>query len=196
MHPSMCRKTNKANKLKVKLVAPWSARRKLVEILKPNRFTLWEVQGISGVSKSTVRELKKLILRKEDVNINSILKETVCSGRKPVFSAQEEKMISERIIEFAKREFFLGVEGVKKMMSRIAPDGRKGWKNGVPSDNTARVLRSCNRELTYRKTEIKDHAKLPVEQYGHANHFFEILEDVDKKHVGILSKPNRIVICT
>eukprot|EP00171_Calliarthron_tuberculosum_P002529 IDg2529t1 len=87
----------------------------------------------------------------------------------------------------------MGVATVKDMMSRVAADGRPGWKNSVPSDAAVRAFRARHRELTLRKAESKEHAKLYAENYVHVNRFFKIMQDLEDKHAGLLSNPNRIV---
>lgn len=58
------------------------------------------------------------------------------------------------------------------MMARIASDRRKGWKNGVLFDDTVQVFRARNIDITNRKGERKEHAKLRAESFGHVNLIF------------------------
>lgn len=69
-------------------------------------------------------------------------------------------MIVERLIFAASRGFAVDLEGFKTIMVRVAAGVRAGWKHGVPSDNAVRSLGTRHRDITFKKSENKEYAKL------------------------------------
>lgn len=193
MPPSMRRQTHFRKQKEKKRIQQAEGRSKAVELLQDGRHSLREITNLTGVPKSTVGELKELLRLKDQDGIERKLNKTVSPGRRTVLSSTEQKMIVDRLLFGASRGFAMGVDDVRDMMSRIAADGRVGWKNGVPSPDAVRAFRARYRELTFRNAESKEIAKLNAENYEHVQHFFGILTDLDRKHKGLLANPNRIV---
>ena len=105
------------------------------QLLKETTLSLRKIAIATGLSKSTVGILKELIRTN---NTEAIKKSTTdisasTSRRCTVLSTEEEAMIVERLLFAAARGFAVDVEGIRAMMTSVAANGRKGWKNGVPS---------------------------------------------------------------
>ena len=69
---------------------------------------------------------------------------------------------------------------IKATLQNLAADGRPGYKNSTPSDAAIRTYRALNRDITYRKAENKDAAKLGAEIFEHVNTLPKCLADVEK----------------
>ena len=61
-------------------------------------------------------------------NLKELLDPDVSRGRPAVLSHGEERMIVERLKFAASRGSAIDADGIKHIMSRIASDGRKNWK--------------------------------------------------------------------
>lgn len=77
-------------------------------------------------------------------------------------------------------------------MARIAADGRRGWKNGIRSDDAVRSFRSRHREITYKKVEDKNASKLRAENRDHVGTFFIALKQIEILHPGLVKDPDRV----
>ena len=81
-------------------------------------------------------------------------------GRKYIFNAIEEQILSEQMICAASRWFAINDDMLKNLMAKIASEGRPGWKNGILYPDAIRSFRARHRELAYRNQEDKDSATL------------------------------------
>ena len=95
-------------------------------------------------------------------------------------------MIVQRLIYAGRRRFAVEITRIKRIMAEVSADGRKGWKNGVPSDDAVRDFRARHREITFRNYERKENAKLKGESFLHVQRHFEVLQYIESKHGGIL----------
>ena len=68
-------------------------------------------------------------------------------------------MIIDRVNTESQKGFAIGLMEMKYIPSQITADGRKGLKNGSPSDAAIRSFRAQNIELTFRRAKPKDAAK-------------------------------------
>ena len=101
-------------------------------------------------------------------------------------------MIVQLLIHAPKRFFAVEVAGIKQILEEVAADGRKGWKNDVPSDDAVRAFRARHCEITFRNYERKDNAKLKGESYMRVQRYFEVLQNIESKHGGIIDDGDRI----
>ena len=72
---------------------------------------------------------------------------------------------NKRIVYAAEKGFALSNGDVRNIMKQIESNGRCGFRteSGSPSSDTIRHWREVNRDVTYRKSESKDVAKLAAE---------------------------------
>lgn len=93
--------------------------------------------------------------------------------------------------ECATRGFALDQNALKRVMSKVAADGRSAFrgKGGAPSDNAIRAWRARNRDITFRKAENKNAAKLHAERFEHVESFDKSLWSVSEKHSCIFDDP-------
>ena len=194
MAPSMRTQTRVAKHAKETIESRLKSKTLAVHLLKNKNLSLRKVAETTRLSKSLVGNLKELICKQDwdeiDRQCNEL--ESTKKGKRTVLSCEEEEMIVKRLIFAAKRGFAVDVSGIKRIMMEVANDGRKGWKNAVPSDDAVRAFRARHREITFRNYERKENAKLKGESYEHVQRYFEVLKDIEAKHPGILQDGNRI----
>ena len=146
-------------------------RREAVRLLQVTSISLRKISAATGISKSVVGELKELLRVKDDDAISDTL-HTNGPGRKTVLSKEEERMIVNRLCFAAGRGFAVEHDGIKRIMARVALDGRRGWRNNLPSADAVRTFRARHREITFRKAENKDAAKRKSESREHFQTLF------------------------
>lgn len=78
------------------------------------------------------------------------------------------------------------------MMRRIIADGRNGYARVVPSSKALPAFRASHREVTFRSYEIKETAKVHVENRDYIQPFSDFIAKLDGKHLGMLENPNGI----
>ena len=110
------------------------------------------------------------------------------AGRRQVLSKAEQEMIVEKCERAELSGASIGVDQVKNLFAEIAKDGRKAFKQGVPSDAAIRKFRADNRSLTVRTYRPKDIAKVKAESYPHVESFRTVLEHVEREYRGIFSR--------
>lgn len=162
-----------------------------VRLLKEGN-TIRETARITGVTRSTIQRIRNCITSDDKDGIRRMTSTKTRAGRPTVISTDEAAMINERLKLAAKRGFAVDNHTFKHVLSRVAADGRKGYQRGVPSDEAVRTYRAHNRDITYRRIENKEHAKLAAESYEHIETFFSVLDTIQKTHPGILFSANRV----
>lgn len=188
---SMRRQTKKRKRTDQIIAKRREGRAKALKLLQTTTYSLREISSRTRVTKSIVGQLKELLKLKDEMGIDGLLKAvTLWVG--PFFTDEEERMIVERLCFCASRGFAITQNVLKRIMARIAADGRNGWRNGVPSDDAIRSFRSRHREITYRKIENKEGAKLRAENREHVQTLFTAMEEIERHHPGILKDPDRI----
>jgi len=86
----------------------------------------------------------------------------------------------------AARGFSVYEDELPRIMADIASDGRPGYQNGLPSEQTVRWFRARNADkITLRKGQQKDIAKLLAEHPAHAATYRDILESVFSQYKGL-----------
>ena len=90
-------------------------------------------------------------------------------------------MIKKKISYAAERRFALSNSDVRHIMADIASDGRSGFQteSRSPSQDTIRYWCAVNRDITYRKSENKDIAKLAAENVRHVSTFSDALKKLN-----------------
>lgn len=152
-----------------------------------------EIIAASGATKSVVERIRRDINNDNVIQLDSLLEMRNAPGRKTILTEGEEEMIKREIKEAAKLGFAIENDSMRQIMGRVANDGRKeNWKNGVPSAAAIRSFRSRNRDVTFRRGENKDYAKLRAESYEHIKTFFDAMISLEKKHPGITSDGDRV----
>lgn len=76
---------------------------------------------------------------------------TATRGNSRVISDGEAKLVNERLKLAAARGFAVDNDTLRHVLSRIAGDGRKGWKNNLPSEDAIRAYRASYRDISFKK---------------------------------------------
>lgn len=189
---SMRRQTLNRKKQDKKRLVLKENRKEALRLIIEDKDSVRSIASASGVPKSTVALLQKRYKENDQDGLMQMTETPNQRGVSTVLTSQEELMTCERIKVAATRGFAIDVTGLRAVMGRIAADGRKGWKNGIPSYDTIRSFRARHRDITCRKAESKEHAKLKAENYAHVETFFDALQQVQNLHPGILINPNVI----
>ncbi len=113
-------------------------------------------------------------------------------GPNRVLNDDDEKMICERIIFAAARGFPVYDDDLPKLMAKLADDGRKGFERGLPLKASIRSFRVRHREITLRRGQEKERAKLLAEHPDHARTCERVLRNVIEKHPHLASQPEYI----
>ena len=150
MAPSMRRQTKQRKRSESILERRRQGRLEAVRLLQVTSLSLRKISAATGISKSVFGELKELLRAKDDDTISDMLR-TNGPGRKPVLSEEEERMIVNLLCFAAGREFAVDHDGIKRIMAHVALDGRRGWRNNLPSDDAVKAFRARHREITFRK---------------------------------------------
>ncbi len=155
--------------------------------------SLREIARITNVDKSKLSRINRFLQSNDEAALERMLSSATCKrGATTVVTAEEEKMIAERLIFAAKRGYVAGKDSLKSIMGQIASDGRPTWRNGVSCDDAIQAFRARHRELTFRNSENKDKAKIREENCSHVEGFFKALKEVERSNPGILSDADRI----
>ncbi|KAI0556562.1 hypothetical protein FGB62_540g01 [Gracilaria domingensis] len=115
------------------------ARSEALRLLNSKR-NIRDVARVTGVSKSTVHRIKKAAAE-NDTKLQHLLSTDIHPGPSFTLTNEECDMINTRLITAAERGFAVDHYTFKHVLSRIAADDRKGFKNGVPSDDFIRKTR-------------------------------------------------------
>lgn len=146
----------------------------------------------TGFSRGTVQRLRKCLTDKDEGKLSHLTSTTICAGRPRTITNEEATLLNSRLKLASKRGFAVNNSGFKHVLYRIAADGRNGYRNGIPSDAAVRTYRAHNPDITYKRIENKEFAKLAAESYRHIDIFFAALDEIQVKHPGILLNPHRI----
>ena len=97
-----------------------------------------------------------------------------------VILAEETELVKDLIRYAARRGFALQLATVRKVMADIARDGRDGIRTNskMPSAAAVRTWRAQNRDITFRKAENKEFARLQAENLAHVNSFASALKQI------------------
>lgn len=152
-----------------------------------------KIAGISKVRKSTVA-IRKTHLEKNDLETLKAMTDSDrgITGRETTLTPNEVKRIVHRLLFTASRGAASNYVEVKNMMARVASDGQKGFKNGVPSKDFILSFRASYRELPFRSAECKESAKLIGENYDHVKGFSNILGQLKQQTPTLFDSPSRI----
>ena len=173
-----------------------TARHSAFEMIQKTSSSVRLISSATGVSKSVVGRLKLAHERNDEKLLKKILSAVQKAGRKPVLSADEEEVLKREIKDASSRGFAIDIDKMRQIMFRIACDGRKGWKSAIQSDDAIRSFRTRNRDITYRKSENKEYAKLRAETYEHIKTFFDAMVMLEKKHPELRNAANLSEILT
>ena len=197
MPPSMRRQTQAIKKAASKHSKRVESRKHALKLLrtrqhsgkgKSNR----EIAILTSVPRCVVNKLNMGLKESNKALIDSIVSMNSRAGRKTVLSAEEEQLIVRKLLFGASRRAAVGYERLRYMMSRVAADGSKGYKNIVLSDAALRSFRARHRELTFRAQESTEAAKLSAETEAHVAPFFKLLSEIGDRNPGLLKNPHRI----
>lgn len=111
------------------------------------------------------------------------------AGKRPVVSECESAMIVDQAKRAEPRGLPINLYRLKSIMGKVADDGRRGYKRGVPSDKVIRKFRSSHRELTVRTSRANDLAKVKAETYEHVVTFKERLMILQARYPDIFNNP-------
>ena len=121
------------------------------------------VVKITKVPREAIDRIYRALKADDDLTLDALLSpEASRRGRRTVISQKESELIKKRIKFAAEKGFALSNGDLRKIMTDIASDGRAGFQteSGSPSQDTIRHWRAINRDVTSRKAENKDIAKL------------------------------------
>lgn len=139
-----------------------------------------------------VCRLKRAYEESNDIELDYILSPRK-RGRQCVLTEDEELVLKEEIKVASSMSFAVDIDGMRTMMARIADDGtERQWNNGVPIDDAIRSFCARTRDITYRKLENKEYAKLKAERYEHVKSFFNAMEVLKQRNEGITSNGDRM----
>ena len=200
MPPSMRRQTIKQKKHIAKQAQRCHNRSEALILLKASGKTKpynkalsnRDIAAMTNVPRTIVNQLCKLMHDNNYIAISKLISPDIRAGRTTILSPEEERIVVQRLKFVASRGAAVGYRSLRYMMANIAADGRKGYVNGVPSDEAIRSFRSRHRDLTFRAQENKERVKLHAESVSHIQPFFDIINDIGKNHPGMLTNPNRI----
>lgn len=180
---------HKRRKLKLQLQS--EKRHRVVSLLKEGT-TIRRASAQTGVNRGTVQRIKNHMTPGQENELQRLIGTQIFAGRQSVIRESEATLINNRLKLAAQRGFAVDIDSFRHILSRIAADGRQGYSNQLPSDEAIRTYRAHNRDISYKKIENKESAKLAAESYEHVESFFKILDDIQTKHHGILQDPRRV----
>lgn len=152
-----------------------------------------EVVKLTPVKRTTADRIKQCIDKKDSEGLQKLLSpHENRAGRPAVLSPIENKMMRESMVKGAERGFAFSTQTALNLMADIASDGRDGYDGNIPSMAALRSWRARNRQVTLRKGENKDAAKLAAESYEHVKTFATALKSVAAANPGIFNDPDRL----
>ena len=114
-------------------------------------------------------------------------------GRRAVFDEEEEEMILSGMKGFASKGRSLDDGGARSLMAQIADDGRRvKCRDGIPSADAMRPFRVRHPELSHRRGQAKELAKVRGESSSHAKTCVGVLKEVFKEHPELLQNPEAV----
>lgn len=148
------------------------------------------IQRLTGVSTGTFSRIKDAHLTNNQEALDKLLDpENHSPGAPPRLSKHIELRICARIKEAAARGFAVDVDGIRDVAARCAEEYGKSFAKHRPSPEWVRLFRARHRDLTLRKHENKDIAKLHAEDYDHVHTLKTALQQVVARHPNIATNP-------
>lgn len=129
----------------------------------------------TDVPRTTISRLKQCLDTEDIPGLNHLFSDTIQPGSELVLNGEEALIINARPKLAAERGFAVDVDTFKRILSRVTCDGRQGWKNQLPSNDTVRTYRPRHEGIAYKNAEKKEAAKLPAECFGHLGRFSLLL---------------------
>ena len=129
---------------------------------------------MAGVPRTVINKLCMLLQDNNDGAIKNLISPDTKAGRTTVLSPDEERIVVQRLQFVASRGAAVGYCSLRYMMAKIAADGSKGYKHGIPRDEALPSFRSRHRDLTFRAQENKERAKLHAESVSHVQPFLTL----------------------
>lgn len=192
MPPSMRRQTALAKERDARDDEQKEQRALAVSMFRRGR-SVREVADFCGISKSTAGRLKQSTYKGNERKLEKLLNpRDNRAGRRTIWSPEEAEALNDRVKYAAQNGFVVDAPTMKSALKRISGDGRLGYRKKVPSDAAVRTYRALNRDITYRKQENKEAAKLKAENHEHVMTFAEQLRAVEQRHPGIFTDPDRL----
>ena len=148
MPPSIRQQTRRTASKIDKRATQSENRKRALSLLQNTNMSIRKITSETGIPKSTVAILKQYNEQNDNFGLQKLLNASTHAGRPTVLSHEEERMIVERLNFAASRGSSIDISSLKYMMARIAADGRKSWKNGIPSDEAVRSFRAWHRDIT------------------------------------------------
>lgn len=165
-----------------------------VSLLKSNQ-PVQVVSKTTGVPRTTCSRLN-IALKEEDNTALQRLLSPSCNraGRQPVITIAESQLIKEQIRHASVRGFAMDDNQLRVIFAKIANDGRKCFKteNGLPSMDVIRRWRAHNRDVTHRKAEHKNSAKLHAEGSSHIETLKSAFQTISTANPGIFDDASRL----
>lgn len=136
--------------------------------------------------------MKKYLTEKKETEFSRILNPGINGpGRSRLLTVEEDDIISQRFVHDVRRGLPMDVDKLRALMSMAVADGREVLLE-FPSFEAVKYFTARHSELTYRRTENKEAAKLHAESYGHIQTYVDVFRDVDLDFPGLLQDPDRL----
>ena len=101
-------------------------------------------------------------------------------------------MIDNRTLQAADHGFAVDNDTITAVHGRIAGDRTPNYPTGLPSADTVRAFRACNRSLAYRVVEKVSSARLSAQNYAHIAILERELKKIDQDDPTLFLDPRRI----
>jgi len=151
------------------------------------------LEATTQVSRRVISRMATALKENNEYELTKLLNVTENRrGRSRVLTDAEEKMLCERIIFAASRGFGVYEDELPELMAKISNDGREAYKRRLPSSAAVRNFRARHREITLRKGQEKEKAKLLAENPDHARTCEKVLRLVIDKHPHLKMNPEYI----
>lgn len=155
--------------------------------------SLREVMETHSLQQTTAWRIRKAIKTNNDGELQKLLNPVDNrAGRETLLTKEEHRMNTERCVTVAAKGYAITNSQMRSIQARVSADGRKGFQNGIPSNDAVRSFRARTPGLTYRKAENKEAAKIKGENYEHVKTLARELQKVGQDHPGIFDDPDRV----
>ncbi len=140
-----------------KCLEKWKQAKMVLRLVKDGNVSLRDIGQATDVPKSTLCTITKFLRENNKIGLEGMVNPSkVKGGARTILSIEEEAMIAEHLISAAMREFAIGKDILKSLMSQIASNGHPMWKHGIPSDDATREVTARRRKNYIQKAGNKD----------------------------------------
>lgn len=122
-------------------------RRRALDLFK-NGYSVVKMATLSSISNTKASPIKKCATAGDYYRLGRLIgPSNFRRSPIPITSPPQEELVVRRVLIGSQRNFAVDNEGLQSMLAQISNVGRRNFNRGVPSPDTIRNFRACQREI-------------------------------------------------